>query len=217
MKVPSFEFLLDIFYPPSCFFCKNFLKKRSILCDRCSDHINPIVSTTVNVTKKYSVKVFSISDYKDPIRSLILSKGSSDIVSSRKLGDLIWDRTNINNVDFDFIVPIPLHWTRFARRGFNQAEEMARTISQRSNKKLITILSRTKKTKRQSELSPENRFENVKNVFKLNVKDISEYKNKNLLIVDDLMTTGSTIKAAARALIYLKPLSISAVVASRVV
>ena len=209
--------LTDIISPPLCFFCRDFMDKRKVLCDNCLRHIFPIVSHTIEITKKYPVKVFAISDYKDPIRSLILSKGSSDIVTCRKLGQLIWDHTYIKHVEFDFVVAIPLHIKRFASRGFNQAQEIANVIGAQNGKRVVNILNRNKNTVRQSDLSVEKRYNNVQNAFCLNIKNVDSYKGKNLLIVDDLMTTGSTIKAAARKLSQLKPKTITAVVACRVV
>jgi len=210
--------LRDIIAPPVCFFCRDFIKDRRVFCKECSGSIIPIVSTTIMVAKKYPIKVFAISDYKDPIRSLILAKGYSDIVASRKLGELLWEMTYIKNIDFDYLVPIPLHFTRFASRGFNQAQEIARVLSQKSDKNIAPILKRTKITKRQSKLTQEGRSENVKHAFSLRASDtISQYTGKHLLLVDDLMTTGSTLTAAAKKLRELQPRAITAVVACRVV
>jgi len=115
-------------------------------------------------------------------------------------------------------VPIPLHFTRFASRGFNQAQEIARVLSQKSDKNIAPILKRTKITKRQSKLTQEGRSENVKHAFSLRASDtISQYTGKHLLLVDDLMTTGSTLTAAAKKLRELQPRAITAVVACRVV
>jgi len=209
----------NILFPPFCFFCKEYLEKRDIFCKSCYKKIIPVVTHTVQVTQKYSVKIFAISDYKDPIRSLILSKGNSDIVSSYKLGELIWELTYLKNAEFDIIVPIPLHWQRYAQRGFNQAEKMAQAISQKSGKPVINLLRRKKMTKRQSGLTPEKRILNLSRAFELTgdvLEDIKNYKNKKILIVDDLFTTGSTIKFATKELLKLKPAQVIVAVAARV-
>jgi len=209
--------LVTFLAPPFCSYCKKFLKNKSIFCNNCKDLIRPIVSTTISITKKHSIKVFSVSNYKEPMRSLILSKHSSDIISSRYLGCLIWDLTYIKNMEFDYIVPIPLHWRRFAKRGFNQAQEIAHVISKRSGKKVVYLLKRIKNTKYQAELTAEKRIDNLQKAFSLSVNDLSKYKGKRFLLVDDLMTTGSTLKTASRLLLSLKPISVCAVVACRVV
>ena len=216
-----FNFVKNLVYPQFCFYCKDFLQDKSVFCKTCYEAIKPVVTTTVEVTKKYKVKVFAISEYKFPVRSLVLAKGGSDIVASRKLGELAWELTYIKNAEFDFIVPIPLHWKRYAERGYNQAHQMANIISKKSGKPVVNLLKRVKSTQRQSELSPHNRILNVVDAFELNLKVFKknkhEYKNKKILIVDDLLTTGSTIKSATRVLIELKPEGVLAIVACRVV
>ncbi|MFC1842319.1 ComF family protein [Candidatus Dependentiae bacterium] len=222
-----YNFIKDLIYPPFCFFCKDFLQakqdtqNRQVFCKKCYNAITPVVTSTIEVTKKYKIKVFAISDYKNPIRSLILAKGSSDILSAQKLGELIWELTYLKNAEFDYIVPIALHWRRYAQRGFNQASEIARAISKKSGKPVIDLLKRTKSTRRQSELVPSKRLLNVHDAFELDMqvleKNLGKYKNKKILLVDDLMTTGATLKSAAKVLIVLKPKSIVAAVASRVV
>jgi len=216
----SYAFIKNIISPPFCFYCKEYLDKPDVFCQNCYKKIIPVVSYTLQVTQKHSVKVFAISDYKDPIRSLILSKGSSDIVSSYKLGELMWEFTYLKNAEFDIIVPIPLHWQRYAQRGFNQADEMARAISQKSSKPVVNLLKRKKITRRQSGLTPEKRTLNLSGALGLvggEPEYLQGYKNKKILIVDDLLTTGSTITFATKELIELKPTQVIAVVASRVV
>lgn len=205
-----------IIAPPFCSYCKRFLASRSIFCASCEQKIIPVVSVTCPITQKQAMKVFAISGYCEPIRSLILAKSRSDIVASRKLGELLWEKTHISQVPFDYVIPIPLHWSRYARRGFNQAEEMAFVVSRNSGKPITSILQRTKKTVFQSSLPTNERHDNVADAFTLAHADHNLYRGKHLLLVDDLMTTGSTLKTAARQLYKLKPASISAVVAARI-
>lgn len=203
--------------PPLCAYCRIFLRERTILCDRCSMLIKPITSGSIEVTSVYTLRVFAISDYKDPIKSLILAKSSFNIIASKHLGNLLWDLTHVTSLDFDFIVPIPLHWTRFAKRGFNQAEEMAKVLAEKSGKPLAHLLQRSKRTPFQSKVPVTERIGNVADAFTLRTSNKSLYTGKHLLLVDDLSTTGSTLKYAARELVRLKPASITAVVAARVV
>lgn len=187
------------------------------MCTQCSAMIQPVVSTTITITKKHSMKVFAIADYKEPLKSLILAKGWSDIFASRCLGELIWDMTTVQYQDFDYIIPVPLHWTRYAWRGYNQAEEIARILSKKSKKPITKILERNKRTAFQSNLSSEDRIKNVHKAFTLKTKNINQYSGKRLVLVDDLMTTHATLQSAARVLLTVKPASLIAVVACRVV
>ena len=203
--------------PPFCEGCKDFIQKRSIFCSSCFDKINPIVSIKLAITPQYSMQVFAISDYQEPLKSLILAKRRSNQLASVQLSELIWEMTNLKNIKFDYLVPVPLHWARFAKRGFNQTEVIASELSIKSNKPVINILKRARYTSYQSSLSALERNKNVKQAFALNGENLINYAGSDLVLVDDLLTSGSTLISAAKELIKLKPASISAVVACRVV
>ena len=170
----------------------------------------------IPVTKKYHMSVITVGEYKDPLKKLILSKGWSDYAASHELGQLVYELTPIENLQFDLIVPIPLHWTRYAWRGYNQAEEMAKILSEKLNIPYANLLKRVRATPLQSSVVHTEREGNVKKVFILNVRDIQKFKHKRILLIDDLMTTGATLQSAARTLSGLRPLAFIAVVAGRV-
>ena len=161
----AYRLFLTILSPSYCAHCKKTIQYDSVFCLQCKSTIFPVISITRQITKKHAVKIFSVSGYKDPLKQLIRAKNWSDISASKQLGNLVWDMTNIKYVDFDVIVPIPLHWTRFANRGFNQAQEIAQVLQNKSDKKVIVLLKRDKKTVYQAQLTHHQRYENVKNVF----------------------------------------------------
>lgn len=203
--------------PPVCASCRQFLSVRAVLCNACKDTIIPIVSTKISVTSTISMKLFSISEYKNPLRKLILAKGISDTTISYQMGQLVWDMTPVRYVDFDYVVPIPLHWSRYAWRGFNQAEIIARVIAKKKNVPMVNLLKRVKRTEFQSKLRPLERVANVRDAFVLTVVTNEKYKDKHILLVDDLVTTGSTLKAAAKELLKLNPKTITVVSVCRVI
>ncbi|MEE9542574.1 MAG: ComF family protein [Thermodesulfobacteriota bacterium] len=101
--------------------------------------------------------------------------------------------------DVDLIIPVPLHRRRLAHRGFNQSLILARLVAKRLNKKLdYTTLKRVRLTRPQTELKGEERKRNVRGAFE--VSSLSDYKDKKLLLVDDVYTTGSTVSECARVL-----------------
>ncbi len=208
---------LDIIAPPHCAHCKTFLDERVPLCTKCLKQIMPIASTNVIMTATKSIKVFALGDYKSPLKELIVQKHWSNRVASLQLGQLLWEHTYIKHQTFDVIIPVPLHWTRFAWRGFNQAQEIAQVISTESEKPLIDCLQRIKQTPFQAQLSQQERKENVCSVFSLKKDTEHALKNKHILLVDDLLTTGATVRSAAKVLFKYKPASITLLVASRVV
>ena len=98
-----------------------------------------------------------------------------------------------------FIVPIPLTKKRLKQRGFNQSEEIAKELAKFLEIPLANnILLKVKETRAQVELSGKDREENLKGVFAVRNNDL--IKNKNILLVDDVFTTGSTLKEAASVL-----------------
>jgi len=84
------------------------------------------------------------------------------------------------------------------RRGFNQAKLIARTISGAAEKEIISLLIRIKDTQSQANLNKEERFENVKHVFGV-FSDLS-FIPRNLILVDDVWTTGATMKQCCKVL-----------------
>jgi len=161
--------------------------------------------------------VFALSDYKDPLKKLILAKSWSDSLASYQMGQLLWEMIPIQNLDCDVIVPIPLHWTRYAWRGFNQAHEIARVLSKKKNVPIKYLITRQKQTVYQSAIPSTARIDNVKDAFVLDDVYAKEYEGKHILLVDDLMTTGATLRAAAKVLLKLKPRQITVAVVCRVI
>ena len=206
----------NFFFPSFCAFCKIFHEQDTVLCADCTARIRPIVSHTLAVTKTKSVKVIAVGAYDQPLVSLILAKSSGNRTVASQLGELAWQQSVVRHLNFDLIVPIPLHWSRYAWRGYNQADEIARVISKKSEKPIEHLLKRVRRTAFQSYFKGKEREVNVANVFQLKSFDKARVKDKHLLLVDDVMTSGATLKEAARELFALKPSSITVLVLSRV-
>ena len=202
--------------PYFCAYCRHFVKDDVVLCDRCLARLRPIVSMPFRITKKRELIVFAISDYEYPLRALVQAKQYDNRYAGRQLGRLLWEQTPLRQVPFDIIVPIPLHWTKYAWRGFNQAEEMARVLAQKSGKPLVKLIERQKKTVLQAGLSKTQRVENLDAGFCLS-GDAYRYQGLSILFVDDVMTTGSTLFAASKAVALLRPKNLFASVACRVI
>ena len=208
--------LFEWIFPSVCGYCKKIFSTKQIFCSDCLALISPIISAPLVITKTKMLSVLAVSDYEYPLRALVQAKNQSNRSACRQLGTLIWNHTSVRFAEFDLIVPIPLHWTRYARRWFNQSYEMAQVLSKESGKPLVELLARTKKTEWQAGLSREDRQQNVQKVFSLTAQ-ASAFKGAHILLVDDVMTTGSTLESASRALLPLRPRSLTAAVACRVI
>jgi len=213
------EHISYIFSPPRCYGCYCSLPERFFFCADCFKKIPPIAAYDLAVTKTKSVTVYALSSYNPLLRPLILQKRRKIITGSYVLAELIWRKTIYKNILSDFLVPIPLHWTRKMMRGFNQSHEMAKILAQKRDVEVKSLLKRIKRTQYQANLPIEQRKQNVLDAFILNVKldQYDKYRDKHLVLIDDLMTTGNTIKYAARELFKLKPASVSAIVACRAI
>jgi ComF family protein len=117
---------------------------------------------------------------------------------SRPLADLL-ARALPRDQRFDAVVPVPLHWWRRWRRGFNQSELLAREISRRTGAPIAGALRRIRATSAQAGLTHGARRRNVAGAFR--ARGASQtVAGKNVLLIDDVMTTGSTGAACALAL-----------------
>lgn len=109
---------------------------------------------------------------------------------------------SIDYIDFDFIIPVPLHPVKMKKRGYNQSELIAKYISNKLNIPYINGLKRIKNTDKQSSQTKQNRNKNLKNAFMItHTKGIDKIKKSSVLIVDDIYTTGSTANECAKTLL----------------
>jgi len=221
------NFILDILFPPICLNCKGGLTRNEYLCDTCYNSIRlntslfcPVCRLRLAENKKIcghtKYLLGAAGNYNDmAIRNLIhYFKYNSFENLTPILGEILLkyiknclpagrhDKLKIENF---VIVPIPLHRVKERQRGFNQskllAEYIAQKISAPQNLKIVDALKRIKNTKPQAQCkNNESRTENIKDCFKIKDLAIESIKNKNILLIDDVFTTGSTINEAVKIL-----------------
>lgn len=203
--------------PPFCCACKRLLKERKALCDSCALTIRPLASTAIEVTQKYKMRVFCVGAYEEPLRKFVLAKSYSDHLACYYMAQLIYERSLFSKLEVDYIVPVPLHWRRYAKRGYNQSAEIAKYLSQFSGIPVKELLCRTKATEFQSRCNKDGRLENVKGVFELAITESerADLRDKRFLLIDDVMTTGATLVSAGKVLASLRPVELFACVLAR--
>lgn len=215
-----FKFFLDLLFPQFCFFCK---KEGFALCPDCLSLVSIAESCfcpfcTFKTEKPATCRkhqgchldgLFSASSYQEKkVQKLIQSFKDKPFLRSlkRPLSSLIISHIFLteNNKYFasgenSLFVALPLIKKRQNQRGYNQAQELAKELSaffriplERNN------LLKTKETIKQTELLYQEREENIKGAFKL--KDPACFKNKRVFLVDDILTTGTTLEEAAKVL-----------------
>ena len=210
--------ILDIFFPPLCIKCNKHLKndeKSHLLCRSCFDNVN--INRVVTRPDK-DITLFAIGRYDDlALRELLHSFKYNKFMAARNTIRALIKKylSGINliaEVGRDAVlVPIPLHPARMRTRGFNQSEIIAEELSRLTGLKVDSnILQRIKNTETQIKLdSYEKRRENLKDSFKVSLS-ANELKSQRalprrqagieLILVDDVYTSGATMKEAIRTL-----------------
>ncbi|MCP3965232.1 MAG: ComF family protein [Lentisphaerae bacterium] len=117
---------------------------------------------------------------------------------ARPLAILSKDILSSSNVKFDYIVPVPLHWSRCFWRGYNQSVLFCEELGRFSDIPCSRMLRRVKRTRQQAKLNRDERRKNLLNAFDINLK--AAVQGKTILLIDDVMTTGATLSAAANVL-----------------
>ena len=121
----------------------------------------------------------------------------------------------VDPVRFDRIQSIPLHDQRLEERGFNQASQLADGLAEQWGIPRADDLRKIRQTPDQVDLSREERMENLRDAF--SVPDSTDLSGEHVLVVDDIFTTGSTLRSAARELQAAGADAVTAVVLARAV
>ena len=208
--------ILDILYPDGikCLVCKSELESNGDFCKDCQKEITfnnknicqhcgtQIECEGVCPICQSSKKVYEIARapflYEGHIKNLIHSfKYDNAKFLFEPLAKYMIEEYRKNNYKADLIVPIPLNKDRLKERGYNQAKLLAEEIGKQMNIPVCECLERIKATPSQVNLTFKERQKNVENAFRIKDK---AYLRKRILLIDDVYTSGATIKEACNTL-----------------
>lgn len=209
------QWVVNAIYPPRCPICDAVIINGTMVCDKCLDKVQLISGPTCfkcgkpicedksifcfdcRRSHKQYERGFAVFEYNCIKESLYRFKYGSRaeyakfyaIKTVESLGRVIQD---INPQAF---VPVPIHKSRYKKRGYNQAYEYAKELSKLTGIPVENnLITREVRTKAQKELNPLQRQKNLKKAFKLNVYGV---KLQRVCVIDDIYTTGSTVSTMA--------------------
>ncbi|WFD10046.1 ComF family protein [Tepidibacter hydrothermalis] len=214
---------IDYIYPRNikCILCKNPISKNNSysLCKDCFNKLNFINNGCLNCGKPLTdfykndicsncetneyvfTRALSCVEYDDNIHKLIYSlKYGAKTYLAYNIAEIMNDKLEYEGVKFDYIIPVPLHKNRLRKRGYNQSLLICKQLSKINKKEVLDIVIRNKNTQFLSKLTKKERIKKLQNVFTLATNDNKIYK-KDLLIVDDIFTTGTTVNEISKKLL----------------
>jgi competence protein ComFC len=236
-KLNPLRALSSLFYPPLCVVCSSNVDGREYLCESCRSRAPRITSPfCAKCSEPFSgaiTQTFSCANcahrilHFDSAVAAYRSRGLvRKLVHEFKYGHqrhlrhplAEWLRETMNDSRlrgrrFDLIVPVPLHPARERERGFNQATLLAELLARQVAVPLCTVLERIRYTTTQTAYDRAERMENLHDAFRLrknmNVREL------RVLLIDDVLTTGSTLSECARVLKEAGAISVHAATAAR--
>lgn len=193
--------ILDLLFPK---FNLNYSDYRNYLTTEEIKNFTPFSKSISSLKNKNLVSdVLVCGEYQDPLlQNLILrSKMQGETAIAKDLTNLIYHHYYEIIEEIDYITFIPPDPARFLKRGYHLPVSIANNLSKKTNKPYITTLYKTKSTKTQISLDNKQRLTNLVNTFEIDLDLEIDLDFKNILIIDDVCTTGSTLAEATRVLL----------------
>lgn len=214
--------LFYLFYPKTCVCCDEQLVKNEFeICLKCRFEL-PITNFTDEINNKIeqtfygrfklefatALIYYSTKGISQKLIYQLKYKNKQNVgkLLGKWLGDELLNCTRLQSVDY--IVPVPLHPKKFRSRGYNQLTTFGTSISEILGASYIdSVLLKKFVNETQTLMHRFERWKNVNEIFYLNDKDL--FKQKHVLLIDDLITTGATLEACAIKLLETKSIKIS--------
>jgi competence protein ComFC len=219
---------LDFVLPPSCTFCRanlnpegrqrhpeiwlcdacrlDMVKDERDPCQRCGMPVGPYARNDECLAcrpRKFRFKqVVRLGVYEDELRQAVIrGKGRGSEALAESLAALLWQQqeAELRFLDIDFVVPVPQHWTQWFTRPHHQARTIAQILAECLGIPMRDgLVAKVRRTCDQSSLHRAKRLQNLDRAFAVG-RDV-DLERQNVLVVDDILTTGTTSNEVTRAL-----------------
>ena len=188
---------LDFIAPLSCAFCgARSLGQENSICGACFVDL-PWNESPVSYPPATFERVVTMTHYSFPIDFAIKAlKFNRKLFYGAALAEILCTASKLLPTDIETVLPVPLHWSRKLRRGFNQAEEIAKPVAKMLGVPVVHTAFRNKATPYQSGSDARSRVKNLRRAFTAS----AAVADQHILIVDDVVTSGATITTLAKAL-----------------
>ncbi|MDD2189840.1 MAG: ComF family protein [Eubacteriales bacterium] len=219
------EGFLELVYPSNiyCISCGNIIddSRPYSLCDTCirtlkwanertCDHCGKILQESYGPdlcsdcieTEHVFEKGYTCVEYTAAERDILHRlKYKNQAYLGRKLAEIMYDRMKTEDIKPDIVVPVPMHVKKYRKRGYNQAAVLGKSLAKFMEKPYEgKLLFRIAETEAMSSLGALARKENIRQAFDVHIDSKNNLAGKNVMLVDDIYTTGSTADACAAAL-----------------
>ena len=192
------ETIKEMLFPARCPYCGKVIDKDDYACSDCKK----LFPNSSNLKYAFGNYICSAPFYYDGIFSKAVKKfkfGNCGGYAKQLSFMIVQGVLEIHKeINFDIITCVPMHKDDQRKRGYNQAELLARECAKIMNIPYVDTLEKFKKNKVQHSIKANERAKNVRGVYRLIQKDI--VKGKNILIIDDIITTGHTLGECSRIL-----------------
>jgi len=195
--------LLDLFFPRKCVFCRKILHSAELgWCEVCTESL-PYTEFGSKLEGDYFDFCIAPLFYKDIPREALLSfKFRNALINADSLGKMLAEciMEHPDMTEYDIITWVPLSQKRKSARGYDQAEQLAKATAKQLNNEAVLVLEKSIDVKPQSEISDRaDRRANIDGAY--DVIDPCLVTDKCVLLIDDIVTTGSTLSECAKMLI----------------
>ncbi|MFT8897142.1 MAG: ComF family protein [Acetobacter sp.] len=233
------RFALDLVLPPTCSSCGEEVDQPHSLCPACFVRMHPIgeprcdqcgVPLPASTHLGRDARCVSCELHPPPWSkaraAYVYDEGSRDLILSLKYADrtqnaiILARQMNRAGRDIleraDWLIPVPVHWRRLLERKYNQAALLARAVSRLSSVPVfVDALQRPRATSRLASFSAEERAKEMRDAIRIKPRNAETIKGKHVVLVDDILTTGSTAAACTQALLSAGVESVCLLAAAR--